>query len=851
MNVYNQYVRTVMRRSFDPTLLDHIQVQKKNFPPYVLFTYTPKTKRNECDDKLFARYPALVSILPRACSILCRMNTSEENRDSVESLNPEHISVSSFKIIGAIMGMQKFTGPPLSEDPEDADLSTSVTETSSTLFNVSDVQAWEDRKQLRVVRMTKENGKFAIMRLMKDPETQQILLLVGSKNSHILTPFSDLSELLDAQNNPSQSAVGLIERTDPMTGEKTTELRPKLTSIVLSILADINEYRKCFSNETKRLFQFMMEGYSLVGELCDGQHFMQGDNSVRWFGLFRHGLSLDPLEALSVLEEAGLKTVDYQTVIPSSEAPSLTLEKIFLSSRCMTSEGSVLYCTNTQTGESVLFKSKSSSYIVKRFMRQVLLRGYACVEDIRNRFVDVADYHGLNTDASIRLTHQLYQFAMWMMNKDLPTTVLSVLPVESVRGTLGHNGFHHYWHAFLTETSAPDIEITESDFEGSFEHVRYLKQTELYPDRDETKAPLVVFVQGLQGSGKSTLGAALKQHVAGSTIVEQDVCYGDTRAAQGQLYHRASDGHHRLILVTRCNLSPDQYVKYLTIAHERGCPVVFIGPRSYDPLYLAVSFAGILQRSTEGDQLMMGRRECPIEQVYDFVFKNYRGGVIHPNAFLFDTHQPHTGLLKEASSTYVNKQRFLQFVKSNKEQLLALRTSCQDKLTHIMSFLSPMLRAPGSFGNSPQLVRPSRVTFVRFVLNLKDKRALRQWVEKEFPIQSDQSQSYTYYCDHVTQHISKEGRPKFTLVPAHQTVMASIDYAIYRESDGSVAFHIRALKTEDGNDVLVDSGVPHLTARLPDGMKPFSAIRLVLEKEQSGMRRVPFSAELELICLYR
>ena len=78
-------------------------------------------------------------------------------------------------------------------------------------------------------------------------------------------------------------------------------------------------------------------------------------------------MAMEPQRALQLLSEAGFLTVDFEVVYQPSvlseekkkQLDALSLDSIFRLSRCMNNEGSVLYCTNVETGESVLFKSKS------------------------------------------------------------------------------------------------------------------------------------------------------------------------------------------------------------------------------------------------------------------------------------------------------------------------------------------------------------------------------------------------------------------------------------------------------------------------------------------------------------
>ena len=50
------------------------------------------------------------------------------------------------------------------------------------------------------------------------------------------------------------------------------------------------------------IMPFFEEGYSLVGELCDGLHFVPGDNKMTWFGLFKNGRPMESMATLKLLK---------------------------------------------------------------------------------------------------------------------------------------------------------------------------------------------------------------------------------------------------------------------------------------------------------------------------------------------------------------------------------------------------------------------------------------------------------------------------------------------------------------------------------------------------------------------
>ena len=133
-------------------------------------------------------------------------------------------------------------------------------------------------------------------------------------------------------------------------------------------------------------------------------------------------------------------------------------------SRCVNTEGSVLYMINELTGEVELCKTKSVRYIIMRMLRQAIInRGYMGVKNFINRVIDSEDYHGLNTRAAIRISVQLMDFVHWMLINKIPRNVLGVLPVESVRGKL-QTGFAIWWNHYLSDTGVSDINVSLKDF---------------------------------------------------------------------------------------------------------------------------------------------------------------------------------------------------------------------------------------------------------------------------------------------------------------------------------------------------------------------------------------------------
>jgi hypothetical protein len=728
-----------------PLLEKLISVGSKTFPiaekVYKVFTYGVKVPKGKYEDDIYSLNRVLLEILPRACSIL--------------TLDGE--------IITALEGPTKFSGrTPIDEDPEDDNTHIEIKE---GIFDSRKILNWASIKNLEIVDTVKENGKFAIMKLVE--HNGLTLFFGGSKNYHILTDIN-------------------------------AESINEASVIINSIYADVKKNLVSL----KKLTDKFSDGYSLVGELCDGQHFTSGDNTVSWFGLFKYGNACETMTTLSYLREIGIKTVGYSLVYTPDCNPCQT-ENIYRASRCRNDEGSVLRFRNTETGETIFAKSKSVIYIVKRFMRQILLRGYKNIEDIRKRFVDASVYHSLNTEASIRITNILISFGMWMMKMSYPVAVLGHMPVNSVRGILP-NGFNTYWLEYLNN-GGTDIQVSVSDF-GPFNASEYLAGVEIYKKRSYANPVKVIFLQGIQGSGKSTIGDYCVEKLAAGGIsavyIEQDMFWGDTLACQGALHHYIADSNGpSVVLVTRCNTNPKQYSRYLDICFALPCVVSFASPANFDPLYFMVSLAGIISRSQTGDKLMVGRFDLPIYEVVKFTINNYLEYEKHPQSILYNTHKYDHILNNECKKIIgLDSKNIVDFVKEHYNTLINLRLSVEEVASPIINLITTNI-------SREQIVKPSRIIYIGAAVLDDDKRALTELVNVNVS-------SGTLYLHHYTQTFVG-GKPftptEDTIIPG-QVYTRVIDALVVRKSDQASAFR---LVREP-----YDKGTPHITAKIPINEKP-------------------------------
>ena len=277
------------------------------------------------------------------------------------------------------------------------------------------------------------------------------------------------------------------------------------------------------------------------------------------------------------MSDIGLQTVKHELVFKPGDQQE-NLERMFSLLKCEQGEGSVLYISNVATGATQLAKSKSTLYIFKRMFREIWTKTPTQLhEKLIKRVIDTKDYHCLNTQSAVRLTHYLFHFALWLSSKRFPTGVLDYTPLQSVRGELPA-GFSVYWQQYLTETNREEITLKPEHF-GTFDDHLYQNEPKLksFLAYDPLAKPLVIFLQDIQGGGKSSIAHTLTDY----EIIEQDLCYGCTKAAQFQLLHSISAGND--VVVSRCNAYEKQYRAYLKIAKSRNCRILFIHAFSVAP----------------------------------------------------------------------------------------------------------------------------------------------------------------------------------------------------------------------------------------------------------------------------
>tara|TARA_Y100000385_G_scaffold274168_1_gene316924 strand:- start:1579 stop:4008 length:2430 start_codon:yes stop_codon:yes gene_type:complete len=788
-----------------PIILSKISIKYKKYNNVEVYTYKLKDKLD--DDKEYGKYKSLIDLLPRACSIF----------------------VIDGQIQKILEGNKKFSGKTaIDEDPEN-DYSNLV---NTSIYDHNEILDWAKNGNLEITYTEKENGKNCVASLFS--YNDNLYLIAGSKNMHIPIKFEILSN--ESEWNDFKTKYSICDLT-------------------LGIFEDIRSNLKIFLSDFSKK-EFLEEKNTIVGEYCDGQHFCDGNNTIKWFSISNNGNAKDPIESLKNLKKAGYNVVNYKTVYDSQWDKSNleTIEKIFEIGRTDEGEGGVLYCTNKITGKVILVKNKAVGYIFKRIARQCILRGYRYIEDISRRVCETKDYHKLNTVAAANYTKLLYDFGMWMMNKSYPCKIIGHTPVHSVKKHLD-NGFNIRWKEFLTETGNSDIKLNQSDI-GNFDNDEFFKILgDIYPIRNRINSPIVCMIQGLQGSGKSTLGNALCQEFNSNYKIryyEQDEFWGCTLSCQGALYHdiRNSNGSE-IIVLTRCNANQKQYEKYLDLFHNFNCKVFFTSPLSYNnPLYLAVSIAGVINRSDKGDKLMVGRFESDLKDAVKFINDNYTNFEIPDNTLYYPVYYPikdETIEIEAAKFYAISLEEFSNFVSRNVDRLNNIRIGLSQSVFIISNEIKNILH----YKNSNKLVKCIKnPEYSGFFINDINKEKLQKVIIETVGL----LQNFKLYCSHVTQFYIGKNK-KNVSIPENiceefNEVYINISEIVIRFRDNSCCFKIDSIIDKNTGKIIQTQERVHLTGYLPNTINPKESNSFV-DLYDETVKRIPYPEVIDGICLWK
>lgn len=478
----------------------------------------PIKRYHGSDDNTFNHYPQLASLVPRGLSFV------RVYRGTAKSTVFD----------GSVRGFRKFTS--LHDGDEDTDIA------CGGLIDPEKIKAADS-----AVLTTKANGKFVVMTLFELGD--ELYLFGGSKSVHRAVRFDHMMTDLNAVEHQHKGNLNLLRGI-------FTAFRDNIASGV----------------DRDKLIMLMKNNY-ITGEYEDGKHLVpltDGKPVIKWFGVISKssGDEIDIVDALKNLAACGLSTVEYEVLKPSEVDRALLRW-----GRMM--EGRVIHWC--KDGKSIeMEKFKSWWYIVLRVLRTLILNkkdtffsNYKLYikERLKERNKDFMKL----PDATLKKWYELcVRFTEWFISKGYKPHHVDIEEESRGMGTI--------YQEFIAEN--PDV---NDDIHDEIEPVPSASASDSSESATtETSDRLVVIVQGIPGIGKNTVALEVAKRLSLPTfLIDQDSFvrkYGKSAGAEClKVYEayllKATSG---VVMVLRNNADVSQYGKYVDAARMAGWKTLII-----------------------------------------------------------------------------------------------------------------------------------------------------------------------------------------------------------------------------------------------------------------------------------
>ena len=354
---------------------------------------------------------------------------------------------------------------------------------------------------------------------------------------------------------------------------------------------------------------------------------------------------------------------------------------------------------------------------------------------------------------------------------------------------------------------------------------------------------LTIFLQGLQGNGKTTIAKTLCERNYGWRYIEQDQYYGDTRKCQqGLIELLKSDA--QVIIVSRCNINTQQYRRYLEISLNYG-EVLFLNftdtnYNSKTSLMLARSIAGVLNRSESTENVVFGPNSVSIDDAIQYTRNNMK--YWSPNKKAVNIPILHHD--QDITSEIENSDSLKDFVITNTERIMSFSIPLLDIISNIEYQVSHISRKNIITKNDYKNELLKKTIFISFKLSQKHTQKTLMEFSRKYG-------KGNFKCEHITQ-IFMNGNTSYNIDDLsfpNDIATIIIDSLVINLENGMSAFRVKNILSPSGENIFIHSKCPHITACVPNGCQPKDSL-LFVGKNDESVEIIPFELSFEGICVY-
>ena len=252
-------------------------------------------------------------------------------------------------------------------------------------------------------------------------------------------------------------------------------------------------------------------------------------------------------------------------------------------------------------------------------------------------------------------------------------------------------------------------------------------------------------------------------------------------------------------------------------------------------LRLGIALSGILNRSEEGDNVMIGRLEYPFDEVIEFTSRNwkefrYSSKVIKVKTFSYDKK------LSQKIKNALESNNLEEVVRENKNELMKLRLPLEKILLQIQKII----------GNLQEEYFVKRtIEETKYVsLRITDNKEILNCVYDNCNLSKK-----SLHCEHLTQvFLGKKKSTNIKLVPYGEVCIIKVNALVINNDNGSSAFRVSSV-TLNGDEVEIESGKPHITAVVSEGASASDSKNFVMKTDDS-VTIIPYRIELKSVCCW-
>eukprot|EP00727_Mastigamoeba_balamuthi_P000125 m51a1_g10109 hypothetical protein (1363) ;mRNA; r:4181-12560 len=382
---------------------------------------------------------------------------------------------------------------------------------------------------------------------------------------------------------------------------------------------------------------------------------------------------------------------------------------------------------------------------------------------------------------------------------------------------------------------------------------------------------LLVLTHGIPGDGKSTRAAHMARELNAlgvrAVVVEQDSHGGDREATMAELQTHAFDPAVRVVLLARCNACPKQYASYRALAEAAGMSTLGAVPEGAATTQMAlVAMHGVLTRDAAAHGTMCGAdgesRAAHVAALLSFraVFKTPRApedvdAVVHYRTFEhFDVAEEVANWLgwyqcdvakAPFDRTKVKARDIAEVLQKTSMETedygrhrLPVEVACAPVLREIqrlLETLSPLPVTPKYIGVAvPQAARTALTEQCETAAQRAGLPLEGKWYLHHLTVAFKSPQPDELVC--------AQWSSALRLLGTRLTVECR--YLVVSARSRGIAVRARLSDSEGADaNAVVQSGVPHVTAHMPEGVKPALASQMIAEATPDEV--VPLEAPVE------